>query len=121
LRRNKHVRTIVADGPVAIAEAPPTGVSRIRASHPTQPNAYDLGFRGNGVKVAILDTGMDLTHPDLVPNLNLELGRNCITAGPPQDGHGHGTHVAGIVGAANDGDGVVGVAPEATVVQIKGP
>ncbi len=121
LRRNKQVRTVVADGPVSIADTIPTGVSRIRASHATEtePTAYKLGFTGHGVKVAILDTGIDLTHPDLVPNLDLALGRNCITSGPPQDGHGHGTHVAGIVAASNNGDGVVGVAPEATLVPIK--
>jgi subtilisin family serine protease len=119
LRRNPHVRTVVADGPVRVADTIAKGVSRIRGSHLSQPNAYDAGFRGNGVKVAVLDTGIDLTHPDLVPNLDLALGRNCITTGPPQDGHGHGTHVAGIIAAANNGVGYIGVAPEATLVPIK--
>src|SRR5438552_537637 len=119
LRKNPNVRTVVPDGPVKIADIIPTGVSRIRANHASQPSAYQSGFTGAGVKVAILDTGIDLTHPDLVPNLDLALGRNCITAGPPHDGHGHGTHVAGIVAAANNGLGVVGVAPEATLVPIK--
>ena len=120
LRRNPNVRTIVADRKITVLDEPiPTGISRILADHPTKDSAYGAGFTGKGVKVAILDTGIDLTHPDLVPNLNLALGRNCITAGPPQDGHGHGTHVAGIVAAAANGIGVIGVAPEATLVPIK--
>ena len=95
------------------------GVARIRAAHPTQPSAHEDGFTGKGVRVAILDTGIDLTHPDLVPNLDIALGRNCITTGPPQDGHGHGTHVAGIVAAADNGLGVIGVAPDARLVPFK--
>ena len=120
LRNNPNVRTIVADGKVhLLADTITTGISRIRADHPMEPSAYAAGFRGAGVRVAILDTGIDLTHPDLVPNLDIALGRNCITTGPPQDGHGHGTHVAGIVAAAANGLGVIGVAPEARLVPFK--
>jgi subtilisin len=120
LRRNPTVRSVVANGKLeALEDTITTGISRIRANHTTEPNAYDAGFTGNGVRVAILDTGIDLTHPDLVPNLDIGLGKNCITAGPPQDGHGHGTHVAGIVAAAANGLGVIGVAPEARLVPIK--
>src|SRR5439155_488821 len=71
-------------------------------------------------RIAILDTGIDLTHPDLVANLDTSLGKNCITAGPPQDGHGHGTHVAGIADAvAGKHVGVIGVASAARLVPIK--
>ena len=121
LRRDPSVRTVVANRKVhLLADGIPTGVGRIRAAHPTQPNAHDAGFTGAGVRVAILDTGIDLTHPDLVPNLDTALGRNCMTPGlPPQDGHGHGTHVAGIVAAAANGIGVVGVAPDARLVPFK--
>ncbi|HEX5825289.1 MAG TPA: protease inhibitor I9 family protein, partial [Candidatus Limnocylindrales bacterium] len=83
LRRNPNVRSVVANGTVKITEDTiETGISRIRADHPTEPSAHSTGFTGNGVRVAILDTGIDLTHPDLVPNLDLAMGRNCITAGP---------------------------------------
>jgi subtilisin family serine protease len=120
LRRNPTVRSVVANGKLkALEDTITTGISRIRANHPTEPSAYAAGFTGNGVRVAILDTGIDLTHPDLVPNLDIGLGKNCITAGPPQDGHGHGTHVAGIVAAAANGLGVIGAAPEARLVPIK--
>ncbi len=120
LARNPNVRSVVADGTIhATADTIPTGISRIRANHPNAPSAYDAGFAGAGVRVAILDTGIDLTHPDLVPNLDVGLGKNCMTDGPPQDGHGHGTHVAGIVAAADDGQGIVGVAPHARLVPFK--
>ena len=120
LAMNPNVRTVTPDGPIKLlADTIPTGVSRIRANHATASSAYADGFRGAGVKVAILDTGIDLTHPDLVANIDASLGLNCMTSGPPQDGHGHGTHVAGIVAADDNGFGVVGVAPDAQVVPIK--
>ena len=106
LAQNPNVRTVVPDRTLhAQAETIPNGMKRIRASHPTQPDAHDSGFTGAGVRVAILDTGIDLTHPDLVANLDTGLGMNCMnTALPPQDGHGHGTHVAGIVAAVEGND-----------------
>ena len=121
LRRDPAVRTVVANRTVHLLDdGIPTGIGRIRADHPSQPNAHSAGFTGAGVRVAILDTGIDLTHPDLVPNLDIALGRNCMTPGlPPQDGHGHGTHVAGIIAAADNGLGVIGVAPDARLVPFK--
>jgi hypothetical protein len=78
--------------------------------------------RGAGVTVAVLDTGVDGSHPDLagrvvagystVTNQPLELNRD-------NDPGGHGTHVAGIIAAAADGRGVVGVAPDATILPIQ--
>ena len=121
LRHNPNVRSVVADGTLKIAgDTVPTGISRILANHENPQGAYQAGFAGDGVRVAILDTGIDLTHPDLTPNLDVGLGENCMTPGqPPQDGHGHGTHVAGIVAAADNGLGVVGVAPHARLVPFK--
>ena len=92
----------------------------ILANHENPQGAYQAGFAGDGVRVAILDTGIDLTHPDLTPNLDVGLGENCMTPGqPPQDGHGHGTHVAGTVAAADNDLGVIGVAPHARLVPFK--
>ena len=121
LLKNRSVRSVVPDGTFHVLDGEvQTGVARIGANNETAaPSAYEAGFTGAGVRVAILDTGIDLTHPDLVPNLDTALGQNCMTAGPPQDGHGHGTHVAGIVAAAVNGLGVVGVAPEARLVPFK--
>ncbi|HYU50466.1 MAG TPA: S8 family serine peptidase [Candidatus Limnocylindria bacterium] len=121
LKRAAGVRTVVPDRPLKIvAETLTPGIERIRADHPTANDAHQAGFTGAGARVAVIDTGIDLTHPDLVAGIDAALGLNCITAGPPQDGHGHGTHVAGIIGArAGNGIGVIGVAPNVRLVAIK--
>jgi subtilisin family serine protease len=71
------------------------------------------------IKVALIDTGVDLNHPDLKANL-LE-GANFDQPGqPPQDQAGHGTMTAGCIAAvANNGIGVVGVAPNAKIIPVK--
>jgi hypothetical protein len=67
----------------------------------------------------IVDTGIDLDHPDLV--VDAGRSRNFVSRGKKSadDGHGHGTHVAGTIGAVDNGSGVVGVAPGATVVAVR--
>jgi subtilisin family serine protease len=90
----------------------PAGVARIGA-----PGAW-AATTGNGVKVAVIDTGIDLCHPDLAANYLA--GINYVSSGqPPKDDNGHGTHVAGIIAAAQDGSGVVGVAPNAKLLVAK--
>jgi len=79
----------------------PTGVDRI--------NAENLTNKGAGVNVAVIDTGIDLTHPDL--QANIVGGKNCLSGKTYADGNGHGTHVAGTIAAINNTAGVVGVAP----------
>ena len=78
--------------------------------------------KGAGVKVAILDTGADTDHPDL--SGRIEGGRNFTTddhSNPDiyEDYNGHGTHVAGTIAAIDDGKGVVGVAPEVSLLIVK--
>jgi subtilisin len=65
--------------------------------------------------VAVIDTGIDLDHPDL----NVAAGANCTGDGPPDDDHGHGTYLGGIIGARNSGAGVVGVAPGTQLYAVK--
>lgn len=90
----------------------PWGVKRVNAAA-----AWDYGA-GKGVKVAIIDTGMDYTHPDLAPHY--KGGWNAVTPGAtPMDDQGHGTHVSGTIGAIKDLKGVVGVAPEADLYAVK--
>ena len=76
-------------------------------------------FSGLGVAAAIIDTGVDRRHPDL----NVVGGKNlCSTevgGDPYHDGLGHGTHVAGILGAKNDGQGIIGAAPGIPIYSLK--
>jgi subtilisin len=100
-----------AEGTAIQAQILPTGVDRIDGDTSTQ-------FAGNGTgavngDVAVFDTGIQVNHPDL----NVAGGVNCLDATDSYNDHtygdqyGHGTHVAGIIGAKDDLNGVVGVAP----------
>lgn len=69
-------------------------------------------------KAWVIDTGIDLDHPDL--NVDVANSRNFSSGPSPDDGHGHGTHVAGTIAARADNNiGVVGVTPGATVVAVR--
>lgn len=87
------------------------------------PTAWNAGLRGAGVRVAVLDTGFDLDHVDLAPNINYALSKNFVpgeTLGYAlPDPFSHGTHTAGLVAAADNGFGTIGVAPEAELVLLK--
>lgn len=83
---------------------------------------------GKGVRIAILDSGVDEEHPDIAPNLALNLSEidqtdypSACDDGTPQDQDGHGTWTASLAaGAMGPGTGeVIGVAPEATLLNIK--
>ena len=96
--------------PLAPSETAPTGVRRIGAATTT------TGRQASTVNVAVIDTGIDLSHPDL----NAVSGTNCVRSGQSaQDDNGHGTHVAGTIAAKNTGAGVVGVAPGTTLYAVK--
>jgi len=83
------------------------------------PNAWKYS-RGKGVTVAILDSGCDLDHPDLVDNLIVPKGANILNPKkPPHDDNGHGTHCMGVVCAGENGVGIIGVAPEAKGMPVK--
>lgn len=79
---------------------------------------HDSENRGGGVKVAIIDSGIDYIHPDLKTNYvdGYDFVNNDTD---PMDDDGHGTHVAGIVAAEDNESGVVGVAPEAKLYALK--
>lgn len=73
---------------------------------------------GRGVKVAVIDTGIDSQHPDLADNI--ASGRDLVNDGEfLQDGLGHGTHVAGIIAARGNNSGVIGIAPGSSLHVIK--
>jgi subtilisin len=90
----------------------PTSIRRVRADNLTN--------KGTGVGIAVLDTGIDFNHPDLVTNIASSTFKNCVSnIATAQDDNGHGTHVAGMIAAANNSIGVVGVAPEAKLYAVK--
>ncbi|HID54872.1 MAG TPA: hypothetical protein EYP41_22890 [Anaerolineae bacterium] len=87
-------------------------IDKIRA-----PESWDCS-QGENVIVAVLDSGVNLTHPEL--QANLVTGATFIPGTTtPEDDHGHGTHVAGIVAAIINNGGVAGVAPQAKIMPVK--
>jgi subtilisin len=126
LRRNPDVALIEDDGlayalpvhglvfegqPAVQAETVPAGISQIKA-----PPAWGCS-RGRGIEVAVLDTGIDWKHPDLA--VNVKGAVSFVPGETAMDGNGHGTHCAGTIGAAMNGQGVVGVAPEVSLYGVK--
>lgn len=90
--------------------------------------ALDPGsYTGSGgVPIAVVDTGVDSAHPDLSGRVDTASGANCVNssdtclAGSAMDDYGHGTHVAGIAGAAtNNGVGVAGTAFSSPIIPVK--
>jgi len=95
---------------VQLAQVIPTGISRTNA--PANAN------KGDGTVVAVIDTGIELSHPDLAVNI-LNSGKSCIRKTSANDDNGHGTHVAGTIAAADNAIGVVGVASKAKLIPVK--
>jgi subtilisin family serine protease len=112
------------------------------------PEVWTRGYTGQGITVAVIDTGVDITHPDLATNIwrntrevanngidddangyiddvngwNFgvgEYGNNVMPGFPSISSNGHGTHVAGTIAGLNNGFGVTGVAPNAKIMAIK--
>lgn len=112
LRANPNVAYVEADGVVhALADTVPWGISRVGADQVQAGGNY-----GAGIKVGIIDTGIDVDHPDLAV-----VGGVTFVAGTTtyDDDNGHGTHVAGTVAALANGSGVIGAAPAASLYAIK--
>jgi subtilisin family serine protease len=122
LQNDSNVDYIEADQEVSISQKGKPGGG---GTQPTQEIPWGItrvGGAGDGTgKTAwILDTGIDLSHPDL--NVDASRGFSAFTSGKDaglDDGNGHGTHVSGTVAALNNSIGVVGVAPNAKVIPVK--
>jgi len=97
-------------GTVPPAQVIPTGVRRMGTALSTA--------KGAGITVAVIDTGIDLSHPDLKANI-LNSGVSCIRRTTSNDDNGHGTHVAGTIAGIDNGIGVKGVAPQAKLIPVK--
>ena len=98
------------------------------------PQAHQVTLGDRRVKVGVMDTGVDGTHPDLAPNFDAEASRNFVTDMPDIDGpcefagcvdpvneddNGHGTHTAGTMAAAMNGFGMSGIAPKVKLVNVR--
>ncbi len=116
LQTDPDVLAIVPDRPVAaFAQTVPTGLKRSQADRNATAQ-IGSGVNPIGVDVAVIDTGIDVDHPDL----NVVGGVNCVPGETSYDDlNGHGTHVAGIIGARDNGSGVVGVAPGARLWAVR--
>ncbi|NGY88617.1 S8 family serine peptidase [Bacillus megaterium] len=89
----------------------PWGVKRIKA-----PYAHKQGIKGDNVSVAVIDTGIDMDHEDLQVAGGISLLDYTTSY---NDDNGHGTHIAGIIGALDNDRGVVGVAPDVDLYSVK--
>lgn len=110
-----QVAAIVPDRETTLAaQSIPTGIQRIGTLE--NPIAKIDGIDDPmPIDIAVLDTGIDPNHPDL----NVVGGYDCSGSGSWVDRHGHGTHVAGTIGARDNGIGVVGVVPGARLWAVK--
>ena len=117
LADDPRVKYVQADRAVStFAQTTPTGINRANADASPTAKINGVDERVN-VDVAVIDTGVDLDHPDL--NVNRTKAKNCAVALSADDDHGHGTHVAGTIGAIDNGTGVVGMAPGARIWPVK--
>jgi subtilisin family serine protease len=109
----------------------------MQAMHATVTGSYREQQGTKDVRVGIIDTGVDGSHPDIAPNFDRDLSRNFTVDDPVIDGacdtdpdgscedpadvdeDGHGTHVAGTIAAPLNGLGMAGVAPRADIVNLR--
>jgi subtilisin len=113
VRADDRVLFLSEDREVGItAQTMPTGIDRIDAE---LSSAITGETETQGINVAVIDTGIAVAHPDL----NVVGGRNCSSGRSFDDGHGHGTHVAGTIAAKDDSNGVVGVVPGARLFAVR--
>jgi subtilisin family serine protease len=109
----------------------------MRISNASPSGSYAVN-QGQGATIGVIDTGVDMEHPDIRPNLSVPLScsfirpdtptalpqeyepdPNCSTKSAVQDYNGHGTHTSGEAAAPINGEGVAGVAPKATIAGLK--
>ncbi len=118
IRADSRVAAVNADAPVTAlghgANAP-TGVSRTFATTNSAVGIDGHDDKRVDVDIAIIDTGIDIDHPDL----NVVGGKNCQKGTTYDDGNGHGTHVAGSAAGLDNGNGVVGMAPGARLWAVR--
>lgn len=130
LRRHPKVKAIYddlpmhGDGVITFTPVPPPAVEEYPwgQQHMGVPAARQLlvGLGLTGVRVAVLDTGIDLTHPEL--QSSIVGGFNALNGSDPnnyQDDNGHGTHMTGIIAAAWNGQGIIGAVQQPLISAVK--
>lgn len=91
---------------------------RYNLSKISATQAWQSCYQGQGITVAVIDSGVDLDHPDL--QANIVSSKNFVSGvSSADDDYGHGTHVAGIIAGVNNNGGVIGVAPKASLMPVK--
>ena len=128
LRRDPRVESVVPDAVISVTDwpedAPPDDelYATYQADMPKigMPGAWALTTGSNSVVVAILDTGYEGSHPDLVAIPTVDPYNSRTGSSNVTDGYGHGTHVAGTIAAqTNNTIGVAGMAPGITIMPVK--
>lgn len=118
LSHDPHVTAVEMDGPVYATDelSNSWGVERIGAG-----TVHVSGNTGAGVKIGIIDSGVNYLHPDLKDNFDpAKRGYDFVQSdNDPMDVYGHGTHVAGTACAGSNGFGVVGVAPNCALYSLR--
>ncbi len=111
LKNHPQIKFVEKDAEAkAIAQQTPWGIPRVEGT-----TSQNNGYTGDGIDVAVLDTGIDRSHVDL----NVSGGYSVFGDSPYYDGDGHGTHVAGTIAALDNNTGVLGVAPDANLYAVK--
>ena len=114
IAHDPRVAYVDLDTPVSgAAQTLPTGINRMDADLSSTRSGDGSG--GVNVPVAVIDTGIDTSHADL----HVVGGKDCTLGLSYNDDHGHGSHVAGTIGAKDDANGVVGVAPNTPLYAVK--
>lgn len=116
LKKDKNVTSIEEDSKIfAVQDTETTdwGITKVGAE-----KSWTSGYTGAGVNIAIIDTGVNSSHPDLVGAIAGGVSEVSYTSSY-QDDNGHGTHCAGIVGARQNGTGIVGIAPQSSIYAVK--
>ncbi|MAO63473.1 MAG: peptidase S8 [Balneola sp.] len=122
LEGDSRVETVVQDVKFKAIQMMPSSSSNVNNTLMSQSTPWGITrvgapLNGTGKKAWVLDTGIDLDHPDL--NVDYGSSASFVAGESADDGHGHGTHVAGTIAAKDNSTGVVGVAADADVVAVK--
>ncbi|MGK7922549.1 MAG: S8 family serine peptidase [Trichodesmium sp.] len=129
-----------AIGATPFPEVPDIGGNQWGLDLVKAPEVWHQGFQGDGIVVAVIDSGVDYTHPELtgqiwknsneIPNNNIDDDRNGYVDdvqgwdfvnndNDPMDEEDHGTHIAGTIAAKRDGVGTTGIAPNAKIMPLR--